>query len=289
MVYWLIGIAAALVLALALWCLAVRPRQGQTGWVALDGERYAHRGLYDLSAGRPENSMSAFRAAAEAGFGAELDVHRMADGSLAVVHDGDLTRVCGKSAQIEDLRREDLADYPLLGSGEAIPLLEQVLPLFEAAKTPLIIELKAARGNAAALTDAVMARLEGWKGTYCLESFHPGVLIRLRKRWPAVLRGQLSQRFGRGDRTGHGRLADWAMTHLLVCALGRPDFVAYNYKDKDEPSLRLMRRLYGVHEVYWTVRDRQTMLELESQGGTVIFEGFVPEAPTRTPPEGQRG
>ena len=67
-----------------------------TDWQTLSGYRYAHRGLHDLNAGRPENSLGAFRAAAEAGFGAELDVHLMADGALAVVHDSDLERVCGR-------------------------------------------------------------------------------------------------------------------------------------------------------------------------------------------------
>ena len=273
---WLIvpGVLAA---ACLLWCLAVRPRRGQPGWEALAAYRYAHRGLHDVSAGRPENSLSAFRAAAEAGFGAELDVHLMADGSLAVVHDPDLTRVCGRHAVIEQLRREDLAAYPLLGSGETIPLFEDVLALF-AGRGPLIIELKATRKNAAALTDAVMERLKGWKGAYCLESFHPAVLVHLRRAWPEVLRGQLSQRYGRGgDRTGYGRLADWAMTHLLVCAAGRPDFVAYRWQDRDEPSLRLMRRLWGVHVACWTVRSPDTMKTLESEGAAVIFEGFVPE------------
>ena len=281
-------ILAAAALAALLWCECVRPRRNWPGWEALADTRYAHRGLHDISAGRPENSMSAFRAAAEAGFGAELDVHLMADGSLAVVHDSDLARVCGKSGHIEDLRREDLADWPLLGSGETIPLLEQVLAPFEG-KAGLIIELKTARGNAAALTEAVMARLGGWRGTYCLESFHPEVVRQLKKRWPAVLRGQLSQRFGPEDRSGHGRAADWAMTHLFVCALGRPDFVAYAYQDRDEPSLKLMRRLYGVHEVYWTVRDEQTMLRLEAEGGTVIFERFLPDGPKAVRPEGRKG
>ena len=80
-------------------------------------------------------------------FGAELDVHLMADGNLAVVHDSDLTRVCGKKGVIEDLRREDLKNYPLQGTGETIPLFGDVLDLF-AGKTPLIVELKAERGNA---------------------------------------------------------------------------------------------------------------------------------------------
>lgn len=278
MIWWLIGIVCAGALVLLLWCLAVRPRRGQPGWEALAGRRYAHRGLHDLSAGRPENSLSAFRAAAQAGFGAELDVHLMADGSLAVVHDSDLARVCGKHALIESLRREDLADYPLTGSGETIPLLEDVLAVF-AGKGPLIIELKARRDNAAALTDAVMARLAGWEGTYCLESFFPAVVARLKKRWPGVIRGQLSMDFLTQEHTGFGWLADFAMTHLLVCAAGRPDFVAYRWEERREPSLRLMRRLWGARCAFWTLRDQRALQEAEEAGALPIFERFVPDRP----------
>ena len=277
MIYWLTGLLAAVILAVLLALWALRPRRGQPGWEALAAYRYAHRGLHDVSAGRPENSLSAFRAAAEAGFGAELDVHLLADGSLAVVHDRVLERVCGRPGVIEDLRREDLADYPLLGSGESIPLLEDVLTVFRG-RGPLIIELKATQGNAAALTDAVLERLAGWQGAYCLESFYPAVLAYLRKKRPDVLRGQLSQDFLHGDeRTGRGRLADWAMTHLLVCAAGRPDFVAYRWQDRREPALGLMRRLWGVPVAYWTVRSPETMKMLESEGAAVIFEGFAPD------------
>lgn len=282
MAWWLLGAACAAALALCLWCLALLPRRGRLEWEQLGRYRYAHRGLHDRAAGRPENSLSAFRAAAEAGFGAELDVHLMADGSLAVVHDADLARVCGKHAVIEQLRREDLADYPLLdGAGQTVPLLEQVLDLFEG-RAPLIIELKAQRGNAAALTAAVKERLEQWQGAYCLESFDPTVLRELKKRWPQPIRGQLSRNFLRGEEhTGYGALADWAMTHLLICFAGRPDFVAYHFPERREPSLRLQKKIYGVHEVCWTVRDRETMRRLEKQGATVIFEKFVPESPFR--------
>lgn len=275
MTAFLILLASLLVLAL-LWPLLLLPRRDAPGWEALAGAQYAHRGLHSLTAGRPENSMAAFRAAAELDYGAELDVHLMRDGSLAVVHDSSLKRVCGRDAAIEDLTAQDLADLPLQGTAERIPLLEDVLPLF-AGKTPLIIELKAERGNAAALTDAVMARLEGWQGTYCIESFHPAVLLRLKKRYPQVLRGQLSQNFFRDSEAGN---LSWparaALTLLLTTVFTRPDFIAYNYRDRSCPSLRLMRRLYGVHEVGWTVRDRRALEALEREGVTPIFEGFVP-------------
>lgn len=220
--------------------------------------------------------MAAFRAAVEQGFGAELDVHLMADGELAVVHDSDLQRLCGKPVCIEDLTAAELANYPLQGTAETIPLFRDVLALFEG-KTPLVVELKTERDNINALTDAAMALLEGWNGTYCVESFHPGVLLRLKERYPHVLRGQLSQNFLKGsevsDLSPAGR---FALTHLLTTALTRPDFIAYNCKDRSNISLRLMKRLYGVHEVAWTVRDRETLERLDRDGVPSIFEGFVP-------------
>lgn len=257
------------------WCLALVPRWGQRGWEALGGMRYAHRGLHNVDAGIPENSLSAFRLAAEHDFGAELDVHLMADGNLAVIHDSNLKRVCGQDAVIEDLTLEDLKRYPLLGSDETIPLLEEVLEIFEN-RTPLIVELKVEQGNANALVNAVMKRLTGWNGTYCVESFHPAALLCLKKKYPNVIRGQLSQNFFAWEHTGMGVLADFAMTFLLTTFLTRPDFIAYKYTDRGSLSLRLMKKLYSVHEVAWTVRDRGTMERLECEGVTVIFEKFVP-------------
>lgn len=263
-----------LVLVLFLVYLALLiPRRNYPGWEKLDGVRYAHRGLHDKDQGRPENSLAAFRLAAEKGFGAELDVHLMADGKLAVVHDSSLKRVCGREAVIEDLRAEDLAGYPLYDTQEHIPLLRDVLEVFEGG-TPLVIELKSVKGNAAALTDAVMAELKGWNGTYCIESFQPGVIRHLRAHYPEVVRGQLSANFMNEESLGWFQRV--AMTYLLTTSFTRPDFIAYDYHDRSCPSLRLMRGLFRVHEVGWTIRDRGAMERLEADGVTVIFEKFVP-------------
>ncbi|MCI9336821.1 MAG: glycerophosphodiester phosphodiesterase [Lachnospiraceae bacterium] len=265
---------AALIIAV-LWCLMLLPRRNHAGWKNLTGVRYAHRGLHDIEQNIPENSMSAFRRAVERGFGAELDVHLMADGQLAVVHDSDLARVCGKSAVIETLTSGDLKDYPLKGSHETIPLLPEVLALFEK-RTPLIIELKVENGNAAALTDAVMALLQGWNGACCIESFHPAVLLHLKKHYPAVIRGQLSENFLRSNSGALTWPVRAILTLLLTSFLTRPDFIAYNYIDRSCPSLRLMKRLYGVREAGWTIRSRETLEILERQGVMPIFEGFMP-------------
>ena len=152
-----------------------------------------------------------------------------------------------------------------------------MLRVFER-KTPIIVELKTAHGNADALTDTVMNALRAWGGDYCIESFDPAVLMRLKSRYPQVFRGQLSSDFlrfkGNSDVSLPGRAA---LTYLLTTFLTKPDFIAYNQRDRENISLQLMKRLYGVHEVSWTIRDEEVMRELESQGVPTIFEGFVPE------------
>ena len=98
---------------------------------------YAHRGLHDAGSGltaqyasesgeyvalarrmamkagygspsvvgaiAPENSLAAFAAACEAGYGIELDLQMTADGEIVVVHDGDLMRVAGDPRRVADL------------------------------------------------------------------------------------------------------------------------------------------------------------------------------------------
>ena len=136
-----------------LYLLCLRCRRGKMDQAYFRQWRYAHRGLHDREKGIPENSMAAFKRAAANGFGAELDVHLMKDGKLAVIHDASLLRTAGADVEIEDLTAETLDQYPLEGTEQRIPLLEEVLPLFTD-RAPLIVELKAERGNAEALAAA---------------------------------------------------------------------------------------------------------------------------------------
>ena len=99
---------------------------------------YAHRGLHDVAAAMPENSIAAFMAALDNGYGAELDIHLLKDGNLAVIHDSSLLRTAGADVIVEDLTVEDIENYRLLGSDEKIPSLQKVLALFEG-RAPLVI------------------------------------------------------------------------------------------------------------------------------------------------------
>ena len=138
MVFLWIFLAVILLLVIA-FLFSIRGRRGHALLPQLRQWHYAHRGLHNEA--RPENSMSAFRAALEKGYGIELDVHLMRDGNLAVIHDSLLQRTTGAQGRIEDLTEQELPNYHLEGTSETIPTLKQVLQLFDG-KAPMIIELK---------------------------------------------------------------------------------------------------------------------------------------------------
>ena len=100
----MITLLIILILAAALYALSTMCRKGHQGLEALRGWAYAHRGLHGN--GVPENSMAAFRAALDSGYGIELDVHLMKDGKLAVIHDASLKRTAGTDVKIEELTEE---------------------------------------------------------------------------------------------------------------------------------------------------------------------------------------
>ena len=183
----------------------------------------------------------------------------------------------GADVLVEDLTAEELKTYRLEGTDEQIPLLEEVLELFQD-RTPLIIELKAERGNHAALAEATCRMLDRYRVHYCIESFDPRCLIWLKKNRPEIVRGQLSEQFLRhGETAGHGKATMWLLGNLFSNIAAKPDFIAYRFSDRDNLCLRWCRKFYHVQEINWTIRTKEEMEAAEAQGNLVIFECFDPK------------
>ena len=222
-------IALVLLVLAEVFALLTVCRRGHSYWKLLRQYRYAHRGYHgkDLA---PENSLLAYKEAIRRGFGVELDVHLMKDGNLAVIHDASLLRTAGADVLVEDLTAEELKQYRLEGTEEEIPLLEEVLPLFEESGLPLVVELKAERGNHDALAAAACEVLDRFRVLYCIESFDPRCIRWLKKNRPEIVRGQLSENFLRhGDGGNMPKVLLWALGNLLTNCLAKPDFIAYRF------------------------------------------------------------
>jgi len=261
-----------LLILLLLFLLSIRGRRGHPGLKALRGWSYAHRGLHDDM--RPENSMAAFQAALDAGYGIELDVHLLADGNLAVIHDSLLKRTTGQEGRVEDLTTEQLSHYHLEGTDQTIPTLSQVLALYDG-KAPLIIELKSAGNNYNRLTETACSQLKDYTGVYCMESFDPRCVYWLKKHRPDIVRGQLAENFLQAD-SAHPWLLRFFMTHHLLNFLIRPDFIAYKFADRNRLPTRLVRKLWGIQGVSWTLTSPQQYAEATQEGWIPIFENFHP-------------
>ena len=260
---------------LTVWLFFLNSRANHPSWAALEHRRYAHRGLHCSADSVPENSLAAFRRAIRHGYGAELDVHLLRDGTLAVFHDSDVKRMTGREGYLEDLSADELKDYALDGTKETIPQFKDVLALFAGTGLPLIVEVKSFRDNFAELTERTMAELDKFDVKYCVESFDPRCVAWLKKHRPEVIRGQLSCDFLK-DRGNLSLPMAFATTNLLGNIMAQPDFVAYKFEDKKNWAPRLCRKLYGAQGVYWTIRSKEDLETAEREGAIAIFERFIP-------------
>ena len=265
-------VALAVILLGILYIFALRGRRRHPLLRKLRQWKYAHRGLHGH--GVPENSMEAFRLAVENGYGMELDVHLLADGNLAVIHDASLLRTAGVDVMVESLTTQELANYRLEGTDQTIPTFRQVLELLDG-KVPLIVELKPENGNHAELTKTACDILSAYGGLYCIESFDPRCIRWLKKNRPQIVRGQLAHNSLREN----GKvpyILRFVMTNLLSNFWNVPDFVAYRYCDRDRLSLRIARKFWKIQGVSWTLRTQEEFDTAVQENWIPIFEGFKP-------------
>lgn len=308
---------------------------------ALPETWYAHRGLHDAGSGltaqyaaesgeyvafarrmamkagygtpecvspiAPENSLAAFAAACEAGYGIELDIQLTMDGQVVVIHDADLMRVAGDPRRVCDLTYDELTRIPLfpmpsspgcaiadpvpnaikapalvttpakppLGYYQHVPLFSDVLKVV-AGRVPLIVEYKFDAVQWTPRCNELMekgdALLQAYDGDYVVESFHPLAMHWYREHRPEVCRGQLAEPMTLREYGVPGCLA----SAMAFNWLSRPDFVAYDWHGGSKPQVRLTRAM-GATPVSWTVRNRDEVAECGEWFDVHVFESFIPD------------
>lgn len=242
----------------------------------------AHRGLHDNRGRAPENTLAAFRLAADNGYGIELDVRETKDGQLVVLHDRNLFRVCGLSRNIDEMNWSEVRSLRIFRSAQGVPRLRDVLSVV-GGRVPLIIEIKAEGVRDAARTSEDTALLlDSYEGPACIESFHPSVLRWFKKNRPQMLRGQLSEQFN-GLTFPRGPMA-FFLSCCMMNFLTRPDFIAYNVKHRGLLRFRLLHGFFHTVCAAWTVRSEAEMRESADSFEIFIFEGFDPELAGETDP-----
>ena len=222
----------------------------------------AHRGLHAARDGRPENSLAAFAHACEAGFPAELDVRLTRDGEVVVFHDRALRRMTGAAGRVEDRAAAEVRSLRLLGSGERVPLLRDVLALV-GGRVPLLIELKSG-APPTRLEHAVLAALDGYAGAVAIQSFKLRTVRELGRREAPHAVGRLWHRRtvpARGERVA---------------------FVGCHVDGAPRRAVR-RRREAGAVVLAWTVRSPEQAERALRFVDNYIFEGFVPKHAVSAP------
>ena len=237
---------------------------------SFSGLNCAHRGLYAEDQNVPENSLPAFAAARDAGYGVELDVQLSSDGHVVVFHDDGLKRACGADSPVNAMSWELLSVLSLFGTGERMPLLTEVVGLL--GDTPVIVELKSAGGNNAQLCQKALDILRLHGRVWCVESFDPRIGAWFRKNAPDVLRGQLADLPRNYD--SQPKATALLLGNLLTNFMSRPHFIAYSTAPRPL-TVRLCLAMKPM-KVIWTVQPDDDIAEFEKENDSIIFEHYKP-------------
>lgn len=230
----------------------------------------AHRGLHNLAAGIPENSLGAFDAAVQRFLPIEFDVRLTEDGHAVVFHDENLGRLTGVDRPVAATTLREMQSLRIAGTNERPPSLFDALD-FIGGRVPVLIELKTV-GRPGPLESIVSEALGRFDGLAAVQSFSPRSMQWFRDYAPDVTRGQIS-----GAYHGHGlsSLHRFIQRHLLMLRISRPHFVAHHVGCLGLPAARLWRRLGGPL-LAWTVRSDRDLDHIRARADGLIFEGFDP-------------
>lgn len=241
----------------------------------------AHRAYHDRSAGRPENSRAAIRAAIDAGYGIEIDVQLSQDNIAMVFHDYDLKRLTDEVGPVRQRSSDTLSSLTLLGGDEGIPTLAEVLEIVKG-QVPVLIEIKDQDGamgpNVGALERSVVAALTGYEGPVALMSFNPHTVAKI---------AELAPNLPRGLTTCAYRSEDWpvlnAATRTLLARI--PDFdrvgasfISHDALDLGSEHVKSLKET-GVPVLCWTVRSPEQETQAREIADNVTFEGYAAAIP----------
>ncbi len=239
-----------------------------TSW--LKKTHIAHRGLHDDS--RPENSMAAFVAALTHGFAIECDVQASLEGIPVVFHDAHLARMTGEDAFVYQRELQTLKTYTLADSTETIASLEDVLQFVDG-RVPLLIEIKA-DSPVVSLTNAVITLLKDYSGEVAIHSFSPAIVRHLKKKAPAILRGQISSQFA--NNTHLSSFKKFYLSRMLLNPWTQPDFVTYDISALPNPTVDRFKKSKKPI-IGYTAKTQADYTNALTRVDNVVFEGFLPE------------
>jgi glycerophosphoryl diester phosphodiesterase len=234
----------------------------------------AHRGLHDARKGVIENSASAVEAAIARGLAIEVDLQCAKDDQPVVFHDATLERLTSETGHVASRSVSELTSIPLRGSKDRILSLRGLLALIDG-RVPLIIEIKSKWNDDDRYETNIAKELASYRGPVAVMSFDPHCVVRFRTFLPSLPRGLISETFE--DERHWSRLTSgqrFIMRHLLIAAIARPNFIAYDIRALPALAPMLARSLFGLPLLTWTVRNEADRARAAKHADAMIFEGI---------------
>ncbi len=231
---------------------------------ALSDWHFAHRGFWKHK-GPPENSLAAFEAAVNAGYGIELDVRPSSDAAQMVFHDPLLDRLTQETGLFASYSAEELAQI-WLADGSGIPSLAEVLEMI-AGRVPVLCEIKIdGATDPTKFAQRVGDSLLAYTGPVAAMSFSPEAVAALPTE---LMRGQLI--------VAALQSGDEAFQAALEAILNvSPDYAACHVTDVKRTAELLAQT--GLPIAAWTITSQATALDIKPHCDALIFEGFEPSS-----------
>lgn len=270
-------ISMLIIIIAVIYVFLTLPRVFDSANMDLLATDYAHRGLHGADA--PENSLSAYSNAIEKNYGIEIDVQLSSDDVIFVFHDSDALRMCGVNKKLSEMTAEEIKALRLNNTDEQIPTLSEVLELVDG-RVPLLIEVKF-YSKTKKLCELLCDILDVYVGSFAIQSFDPRVLRYFKKYRPRFARGQLvSKAPKRSERKGtkaSNPIVSFALNHLLLNVLSRPDFISIQNNHTRELGFILATEVFKAKAFIWTVRSKKQYDFFRRQGYFSIFENIKPD------------
>ncbi len=243
----------------------------------------AHRGLHGApGGGAVENTMAAFLAARDKGYGIECDVRPGFNGLPLVFHDENLDRLVVGHGPVASLTTDDLNRLAFKNApGERIPTFAALLQMVSGT-VPLLIEIKSEWNPPdRAFLAQIAQHANAYTGPIALMSFDPDVMAALKELAPDIPRGIVSGNYlmpTESEPWWQGILSPERaerLTHLLESGPATPSFFAYDVQSLPTPVTRYVRAVERKPIFTWTVRNNADRAKAAQFADAPIFEGFL--------------
>lgn len=242
----------------------------------------AHRAYHDRSAGRPENSLGAVRAAVAAGYGIEIDLQLTRDDVVMVFHDEWLERLTNGTGLVRDKTLAEIQALTVNDSADPVPTLRQVLDEI-AGRVPLLIEIKDQTDQMAPtdgkLEAATARTLQGYDSPVALMSFNPHAIAELARLAPHIPRGLTTSAYDPADWGPLDPARGAELRDIPDYDRTMSSFISHEAKDLARARVGELAG-EGAAILCWTIRSPKAEAEARRYAQNITFEGYpAPKQP----------